>query len=332
MRRLSLLMAVVFLFALLSGCAAQASLPPTDDGKLSVVTTIFPPYDFVRELGGGKISVRMLLSPGEEVHTYEPTPQDIIAISECDLFIYTGGESDAWVEDVLGSIDNPDLTVLRMMDCVELYAEEAVEGMQSVSHSHDHDEESCTDHDHDHDTGHDAAEYDEHVWTSPVNAMAICTAIADALSARDSENKAFYASMLESYLAQLTALDADLRDAVGTGKRSTIVFSDRFPARYFAEEYGLSYFAAFPGCASQSEASARTVAFLIDKVRDEDIPVVFTVEFSNGKMADTICAETGAAALQFHSCHNVTKDEFESGVSYLSLMRLNAGNLRIALN
>lgn len=330
MRRLSLLMAALLLFTLLSGCAAQAPLPPTDDGNLSVVTTNFPPYDFVRELGGDKVSVRMLLSPGEEVHTYEPTPQDIIAISECDLFIYTGGESDAWVEDVLGSIADPDLTVLRMMDCVELYAEEAVEGMQAVSHGHDHDEEDCTGHDHGH--GHEAVEYDEHVWTSPANAMAICAAITEALSAHDSENKAFYASMLESYLAQLAALDADLRDAVATGKRSTIVFSDRFPARYFAEEYGLTYFAAFPGCASQSEASARTVAFLIDKVRIEDIPAVFTIEFSNGKMADTICAETDAAALQFHSCHNVTKDEFESGVSYLSLMRQNAGNLRIALN
>lgn len=330
MRRLSLLMAALLLFTLLSGCAAQAPLPPTDDGKLSVVTTNFPPYDFVRELGGDKVSVRMLLSPGEEVHTYEPTPQDIIAISECDLFIYTGGESDAWVEDVLGSIADPDLTVLRMMDCVELYAEEAVEGMQAVSHGHDHDEEDCTGHDHGH--GHEAVEYDEHVWTSPANAMAICAAITEALSARDSENKAFYASMLESYLAQLTALDADLRDAVATGARSTIVFSDRFPARYFAEEYGLDYFAAFPGCAEQSEASARTVAFLIDKVRDEDIPVIFTVEFSNGRMAETICAETDAVALQFHSCHNLTKDEFEAGMTYLDIMRQNAGNLRIALN
>ena len=274
------------------------------------------------------MNVRMLLDPGEEVHTYEPTPQDIIAIGECDLFIYTGGESDAWVEDVLSSVRHDGMTVLRMMDCVELHEEQLVEGMQEAIHGHDHGAEECSDHTH----HHEAVEYDEHVWTSPMNALAICEAISAVFCELDSANAEFYASQLASYSAHLLALDSDLREAVSGGKRNTVVFSDRFPARYFAVEYGLVYFAAFPGCASQSEASARTVAFLIDKVRDEGIPVVFTVEFSNGRMADTICAETDAVSLQFHSCHNLTKDEFEAGMTYLDIMRQNAGNLRIALN
>ena len=326
MRKLSLLMALALLLTAFSGCAAEEALLPADDGKLSVVTTIFPPYDFARALGGDKVNVRMLLSPGEEVHTYEPTPQDIIAISECEVFIYTGGESDAWVEDVLSSIDRSDMTVLRMMDCVELFTEAVVEGMQEGGHNHDHDEDECNEH------HHEDVEYDEHVWTSPVNALAICEAISASFCEHNRANAQFYTSQLAAYSAHLKALDADLRDAVATAKRNTIVFSDRFPARYFAEEYGLTYFAAFPGCASQSEASAKTVAFLIDKVRTEDIPVVFTVEFSNGRMAETICSETDALTLQFHSCHNLTKDEFEAGMTYLDIMRQNAGNLRIALN
>jgi len=324
MRKLCFALALILLFALM-GCASEEAFSPADDGKLSVVTTNFPSYDFARALGGDKVHVRMLLSPGEEVHTYEPTPQDIIAISECDLFIYTGGESDAWVDDVLASFDHSDMTTLRMMDCTELYAEELVEGMQEAPHDHDHDEH-CEEH------HHEETEFDEHVWTSPVNAKRICEAVSAAFTALDSANAEFYAFQLASYSAHLDALDADLRDAVAAGERRTIVFSDRFPARYFAEEYGLTYFAAFPGCAEQSEPSARTVAFLIDKVRDEDIPVVFTVEFSNGRMAETICAETDAYALQFHSCHNLTKDEFEAGMTYLDIMRQNAGNLRIALN
>jgi zinc transport system substrate-binding protein len=441
----------------------------------------------------------MLLPPGAESHSFEPTPRDIITVQNCDVFIYVGGESDAWVERILESMDTSRMSIVSLMDCVEVVEELVVEGMQDEEehdHDHSHEDEAFTmadvkdraltdwegdwqsvypylldgtldpvwehraeegektareyleeykahyvtdmdrvsitadsmtfyingvpakaqyayrgtgviaaddgslwvrykfeavgnppkgapkyimfsDHlhapakpEHFHiyasnnsfdelmaDTdpvnyptyyaaaltkselvaemiGHDheeEAEYDEHVWTSPRNAKLIVQKITEVLKQRDAPNAAIYDRNTASYLAKLTDLDASFQNMISGAKRKTFIFGDRFPFRYFADAYGLSYFAAFPGCSTETEASAATVAFLVDKVRAEKIPVVFHIELSNEKIADTICEETGAKKLLLHAVHNISKRDFDRGTNYYGLMSQNVQNLKEAL-
>lgn len=354
---------------LLTSCAPAVSENVQNDasqvGKsgdgLNIVTTIFAPYDFARQITAGTdANISMLLAPGTEVHSYDPTVQDIVEISECDLFIYTGGENDEWVNDILESLDHP-INTLKMIEHSTKVAEEVKEGMQSIGHKHDHEGHSHEEaenahdssHEHDHETEelheHDAvhededehdehyedgeheAEWDEHVWTSPRNAQTIVSAIAEELCELDQKNAAIYHNNLSSYLQQLNELDSSFRKTIEAAPNKIMIFADRFPVRYFTEEYGLDYFAAYPGCAADAEPSAATIRFLIDRVRDENISAVFYIEMSNEKMADTVCAETGAQKLLFHSCHNVTKDEMENGATYISIMKQNLENLKIAL-
>jgi zinc transport system substrate-binding protein len=466
-----------------------------DNGKINVVATIFPPYDFAREIAGDRVNLTMLLQPGAESHSFEPTPQDIIKIQNCDVFIYVGGESDAWVERILESVDTSRMEIITLMDCVEVVEEVVVEGMQDdEGHSHEDEDfiladvkdRSLTDwagewqsvypylldgtlgpvmehkaesgektaagyyeqyktayatdvdrvsitgdsitfyrngvparaqyayrgtgiiteddgslwvrykfeaqgnppaaapryimfSDHLHapaktehfhlyasnvsfdalmaDTdpvnyptyypaaltkseiveemiGHDHeedAEYDEHVWTSPKNAKLIVGKIADVLKQRDPSNAAAYEKNTLSYLAKLTDLDASFQNMINGSKRKLFVFGDRFPFRYFADTYSLDYFAAFPGCSTETECSAATIAFLVNKVRSERIPVVFHIELSNEKIADTICEETGAKKLLLHAVHNISKRDFDRGANYYDLMSQNVRNLREAL-
>ena len=297
----------------LCACTGNEKKQSDDDSKISVVSTIFPAYDFVREIGGENVEVAMLLKPGTESHDYDPTPQDIIKIQDADLFIYVGGESDEWVNDILNSDDKKPKKVLALMDCVDKVQEETVEGMEA-------DEDG------------DEAEYDEHVWTSPKNAVTITKKISEELKSLDSSKAAEFEKNTVSYCAQLSSLDNSIRNVVDNAKRKTLIFGDRFPFRYFVDEYGLSYYAAFPGCSSETEPSAATVAFLINKVKSESIPVVFCIEFSNGKVADTICERKKKKKLTFHSCHNITQEEFDSGVTYLDLMKQNVKNLEEALS
>jgi zinc transport system substrate-binding protein len=284
------------------------------EGTLSVVTTIFPPYDFVRTITGDKAAITMLLPPGAESHSFEPTPQDIIKVQNCDVFIYVGGESDAWVETILESMDTSRMEVITLMDCVEVVEELIVEGMEE-----EEEEEGA------------GPEYDEHVWTSPRNAKLIVRKIADVLKQRDGPNAAEYERNTAAYLEKLTELDNSFQTMVSGARRKTFIFGDRFPFRYFADAYGLSYFAAFPGCSTETECSAATVAFLIDKVRLEQIPVVFHIELSNEKIADTICEETGARKRLLHAVHNISKRDFDGGANYYDLMAQNLQNLREAL-
>ncbi|HIS14978.1 MAG TPA: zinc ABC transporter substrate-binding protein [Candidatus Scatomorpha merdavium] len=311
-KTLSITILLAMLCALLSGCGAQSE--PEGEG-ISVVATVFAPYDFARQLVGERGEVTLLLPPGSEAHSYEPSPKDIIEIQNCDLFIYVGGVSDAWVSDVLESVGGEVRTV-TLMDCVELLEEEHVEGMEVDEDEHEHEGE---------------IEYDEHVWTSPRNAELICEKIAAALCEVDPEGAEEYGTALESYCAQLDELDAAFTEVVENGVRDTVVFGDRFPLLYFAKAYGLNYYAAWPGCADEAEPSAATVTFLIDKVKAEGIPVVFHIELSNEDMADTICNETGAKKMLFSACHNVTRAQFDAGVTYLELMWQNVDALREAL-
>ena len=281
------------------------------DGKLNVTATNFPPFDFVRRIAGDKVIINLLLPPGAESHSFEPSPKDIITVQNSGVFIYTGGESDSWVDRILETLDTSKMIIVKMMDAVDAVEEEIVEGMEND------DEEETT--------------YDEHVWTSVQNAILIVKAINTALCKADPGNADFYRKNTADYIEKLAQLDAAFKTAVTGAKRKTIIFADRFPFRYFADAYGLKYFAAFPGCSTETEPSAATVAFLIDKVRLEKIPVVFHIELSNERMANTICGETGAKKLLFHACHNISKKDFDAGLGYLDLMRVNVENLKEAL-
>ncbi len=316
-RLMAVILAAGIAAAAVTGCGVKQEEP--DDGKLKIVTTIFPQYDFVRAITGGTgaVNVRMLLSPGEEVHSYEPTPLDIKEIQNCDLFIYVGAENDVWVDRILENMGDKRPETLRLVDLTETVAEESVEGMMEEK-GHDHEESR-------------EEEADEHVWTSPVKAAEITEAIAQKMAELDPANADDYLANAQDYEAKILDLDAQFRQIAENAERKVLVFGDRFPIRYFAEEYGLDYFAAFPGCSSESEPSASTLAFLIDKVREEEIPVVFSIEFSNGNIARAICESTGAVQRTYNSCHNVTKEQMENGATYVSLMSENLEAVREAL-
>ena len=305
------------LCALLLLSACGPALPEETD-QLQIAAAVFPAYDFARAAAGGRADVTLLLPPGAESHSYEPTPADILRVQSCDLFIYLGGESDAWVDAILSAIE-PEGEALRMIDCVDLLEEETVEGMQG-GHEHEHEE----------DHGHlgEVVGMDEHVWTDPRNAAAITRTIGERLSALDPANAEAYAAGAEGYARELEALDRDFAAFFQGREDRTIVFGDRFPLLYFAAAYDLDYYAAFPGCGAQTEPSAATVAFLTEKVREEDLPAVWYIEFSNHLVADSIAEAAGVRTAQFHTCHNVSKADLEAGATYLSLMREDLERLR----
>ena len=330
-RWMTLLLSALLLLGL-AACGGNGPAEDTGPHKLKVVATVFPAYDFARAAGGEWAEVTLLLPPGAESHSYEPTPADILAVRDCDLFLYLGGESDAWVDTILEAVE-PTGAVLRMIDCVELLEEETVEGMQAELGHHHEDHE---DHDHEEGEGHDHAlgqvmEADEHVWTSPKNAAAITRAIGGELAALDPAHRADYEANTADYAGQLDRLDETFRAFFDSLEDRTIVFGDRFPLRYFAEEYDLDYYAAFPGCGTQTEPSAATIAFLTDKVRTEGISTVWYIEFSNHLVADSIAEATGTRTALFHTCHNISREDLAAGATYLSLMEGNLDRLRTAM-
>ena len=305
------LTAIICLILLISltGCKTYK-----DDGKLTILTSNFPGYDFARAITKDvpNTSVEMLLKPGTEMHNYEPTPKDIVKISKADIFIYVGGESDEWIEDLLDTIDTKKVKIIKLMDLVETVEEETVEGMQS-----EEDEEET--------------EYDEHVWTSPVNAIKIINELNKEIVDLDFSNKSLYEHNTSSYITEIELIDKEIRNIVDNSSRKELIFADRFPFRYLVDEYGLKYYAAFPGCSSETEASAKTISFLINKVNDDNIPVILTIEFSNKKIANTISKETGVKVLELNSAHNISEIDFNNGKTYADIMRENIDVLREAL-
>ena len=399
--------AFLLLTLILSGCGSKASGRTEDpvkgaaEDRLQVVATIFPQYDFARQIAGGKADVYMLLKPGEEIHSYEPTPQDIKMIQNSDLFIYTGGENDVWAENILSSLgeEKGGPRTVRLLDLVETFDEEELEGMMPEKGEHDHghgseeeaeeghDHEAEEDHDHETEEGHDheaegdheheteedhdhvadaatitgghthvhGGEPDEHVWTSPENCVTLIQALTEEFCSADPDNAQTYRTNGDAYREAFETLDTQYLEMAAKAVRKTILFGDRFPFRYLAEELGLTCYAAFSGCSAESEPSAATIAFLIDKAAEEQLPVVFQIEFSNGNIARAIseaaqvkvkrntakrAESAGGTAgteipriqvLQLHSCHNVTRNEFNSGETCLSLMTKNLEALRTAL-
>ena len=340
---LTLLMILVMCASCFYGCSSDKK-EENSSKKIKVVATIFPVYDFLREIGGDKIDLTMLMTPGAETHSYEPTPKDMKTVSNADFFAYVGGDSDEWVDKILDGNKNDKMKVVTLMDCVKTVDEEHVEGMEE-EHDHDHDEDvdgkddsdkdkdehdEHDEHDHDHDG--DEPEQDEHVWTSPKNAIEIVKKLTSELSKVDPDNANYCKENSKNYIKKLEDLDREFEDVVKNGKRKEIIFGDRFPFRYFVDRYGLKYYAAFPGCSTDTEASASTVAFLTNKVKEDKIPVIFHIELSNNKIAKSIAEATGAKMLQLNAVHNVTKEDFEKGETYLSLMEKNLKPLEEALN
>lgn len=291
----------------LCGCAGQDN--SEGSGKLKVITTIFPAYDFARQVFGDTADVKMLLKPGQESHSYDPSAKDIVEISGCDLFVYNGGESDQWVESVLKSA--PDTQTFRMTDAVSLLDEEVTEGMQNAE-EHDHD---------DHDEH--GEEYDEHVWTSPDNASAIVRALGKRAAELFPENADTVTENADSYAEKIDGIDAEFAELLNDEERY-FIFGDRFPLLYFFRHYGLNYYAAFPGCGSETEPSAQTMTFLLDKLEQPDtVPAVFCIELSSRRLGEVLAEDSGLPVAEFHTCHNISADDLAAGETWVSLMERN---------
>ena len=305
-RLLCFLLCALLSLAGLAGCRTDG----VGDGKLHVVATLFPQYDFARRIAGERAEVSLLLPPGVESHSFDPTPADMVRVQHSDLFLYTGKEMEPWAGSLIDGLD-AGTAVVDLSEGIALSP--AGEAPQEDEHDHDH-------------------LADPHIWTSPVNAMQMVSAICDSLIAADPEGAGVYQKNAQEYTAELQALDDSFRTIVAQGKRTTIAFSGRFALHYFAQEYGLTCVSALESCSGESEPSAQSVARVISVIRDEGLPTVYYEELSDPKVGRSIAAETGAELMLFHSCHNLSKDEFHRGETYLSIMRQNADHLKAGLN
>lgn len=345
-KMLTKIAAVLCAAVMLTACAGQGSgsAPSSGSDKLSIVTTIFPEYDWVMQILGdkaGDAEVTMLLDNGVDLHSYQPVASDILKISDCDIFIYVGGESDGWVDDALKESVNPDMIVINLLEVLgdDVKEEEVVEGMQEEDeHDHDHHDEDGDhdeDEDHDHDHEEEEVEYDEHVWLSLRNASVLCDAITDGLAKADPDNASVYQANNDAYKAQLSALDEQYKEAVAGAAFDTVLFGDRFPFRYLTDDYNLDYYAAFVGCSAETEASFETVVFLANKIDELGLGAILTIENSDGKIAQTIrdnTADKNQEIYALDSMQATTSADVKNGATYLSVMTSNLEILKKALN
>lgn len=358
-----LLLSVSMIFSLV-GCSGTKTSDKEKEYRLKIVTSLFPYYDMARAVIGDVkgIDLKMIVTPGQDSHSFEPTPSDVIQMENADVLIYNGGSLETWIDTLLDSLNNKKQIQMKMMDYVDVLNEEIVEGMDTRFEEHDHDEHSHKEDNHNkenhkedshseenhkkdnhsedssndsefhnEDSEEEHEETDEHIWTSPVNEIIMTEKICETLSKALPEEKENFQKNAENYISQLKELDNEFRTIVENAKINEIIFADKFPLQYFAKEYGLKYYAAFPGCGSDMEPSAKTIAFLVDKIKEDNIKAVFYLELSSHIVADAIETDTGAKPLQFNSCHNITQKQFDSGVTYVDLMKENVNNLKIAL-
>ena len=334
---IALLLALMMAVGMLAGCAKQNDDDTnTTTDELRIVTTIFPAYDWVKEILDDKADhadITMLLDNGVDLHSYQPTADDIVKISDCDLFLYVGGESEGWVEDALKNATNKDRKVINLLDVLgdKVKSEEVVEGMQEEEHEHEegeaHEYEEGEAHEHE-------EEADEHVWLSLKNAEVLVGAISNSLQELDAENKDIYAANADAYMKKLAALDAEYQTAVDNATHKTVLFGDRFPFRYLADDYALNYYAAFVGCSAETEASFETISFLAKKADELKLPCVLTIEGKNHKIAETIVKNTAQKSqriLTMDSMQSTTSKDVASGTTYLSVMEKNLAVLKEAL-
>ena len=327
---LFIMLAAILMAGCLSACKSGKRPAFANNDKIQIITTIFPEYDWVMNILGENpagAEVTMLLDSGVDLHSYQPTADDIIRISNCDLFIYVGGESDKWVDDALKEATNKDMVVINLMDVLgdSVKEEEVVEGMQEEEHEHDEDE-------HEHEDA--EVEYDEHVWLSLKNASVLVQKISDAIQTVDKNNAEVYKNNTTAYAEKLNALDAKYKETIDSASFHTLLFGDRFPFRYLTDDYGLNYYAAFVGCSAESEASFETIFFLAEKVDELSLPAIMTIEGTDHRIAETIVQNTKSKdqkILTLDSMQSVTAKDVENGTSYISIMESNLSVLKDAL-
>ncbi len=322
-RIISILICVVMLASVFTACGKNEQTE-NNSGKLKIITTIFPEYDWVRNIAGDKADITMLLDNGVDLHSYQPTADDIIKISTCDVFIYVGGTSDSWVKDTLAGKTNNETVVINLLEALgeKVKEEEEKDGMQEEEHEEEEEENA------------EGPEYDEHVWLSLNNSALLCQYICDKLCEKDPADSAFFKSNTESYIEKIRTLDSEYKDAVASAKQKTILFGDRFPFRYLVDDYGLDYYAAFAGCSAETEASFKTIMFLAGKVDELGLNAILQIETSDGTVANTIKNNTKAKnqqILSLNSMQSVTSQDVESGANYLDLMKKNLDVLKEAL-
>ena len=328
MKKILMISAAILMAACLGACSTNTQAAGKSNDKVQIVTTIFPEYDWVQNILGDNpagAEVTMLLDNGVDLHSYQPTAEDILKISTCDLFIYVGGESDEWVEDTLATAKNENMVVVNLLEELgdAVKDEEIVEGMEA-----EHEEEESDEHEE------EESEKDEHVWLSLRNAAALCKVIAEKLGEVDGANKDVYTANANAYIEKLRVLDGQYKEAVAAAKTKTLLFGDRFPFRYLADDYGLDYYAAFSGCSAESEASFETIAFLAGKVDELGLSTILQIESADGKIANTIKATTKAknqTILTLDSMQSTTAADIQNGASYLTIMEKNLEVLKDAL-
>lgn len=339
---ISMILSATMVAIILAGCGNKvteqaktdsavigADVEATNDGKkMSIVTTIFPEYDWVREItkGNDNVDITMLLDKGVDLHSFQPTASDIVKVANCDMFIYVGGESDKWVDDALAEAVNKDMVVINLLDVLgdSVKEEEVVEGMEAEEEEEEAESEGEE----------EEVEYDEHVWLSVKNAEVLCQYIADKLSSIDAENKTMYEENAKNYIAELDALDKEYENAVDLAEIKTVLFGDRFPFRYMVDDYGLDYYAAFVGCSAESEASFETITFLAGKIDELGLSSILQIESADGKIAETVKSNTSdknQQILTMDSMQSVTAQNVADGEKYLDIMRRNLEILKQAL-
>ena len=287
-----------------------------DDNKIQIVATLFPQYDFAKKIGGDKINVSLLLTPGTETHTYEPTPQDIIRINDSDLFIYTGKYMEPWADRIISGVDS-DTKILDASNNINLIKSED-DDEDEEEHEHEHEE-------------HHHHEFDPHIWLNPQNAIVMVKNITDELCSIDRDNEEYYKANSEKLIKEINSLDLDIENTIKSSDKNKIAFGGTFAYSYFVNRYNLEYVTAYDSCGESAEPSVARVKEVIDYMKENNIKVVFYQEASSGKIADSIAKETGAQKLVFHTIHNATQEEINTGETYISLMRKNLENLKQAL-
>ena len=349
MKKIAFLAFLIFGAAfMLSACGTESGKKDSSQKKISIVATIYPQYDWIKNILGERINdvdLKLLIKNGTDLHSYKPSAQDIATIAKADLVVYVGGESDEWIEKALAATPKDGRIALNLMKALgdRVKKEEIVEGMQAEEH-HEHGEE-VEEHEHEHHEHaekhedehhhHEEVENDEHIWLSLKNAWILVNALAQSLSKVDSANSSIYTANAVLYNAKLWALDSEFTTAVSGASQKTILFGDRFPFRYLVDDYGIKYYAAFVGCSAESEASFETVTFLAGKMDSLQLPAIFTIDGSNGKIARTILDASkkskNAQVLTLNSMQSVTDEQIKAGVDYLSIMRDNLEVLKKAL-
>ena len=287
------------------------------DEKVQIIATLFPQYDFAKQIGGDKVEVKLLLPPGTESHTYEPTPQDMVTISNSDLFIYTGEEMEPWAESLISGIKT-DIKVLDLSKTVDLIHIEEFEEIEDDEEEHEHEHEHEHHHEHEHEH-----EYDPHIWLNPLNAVEMVKSIEEQLIEVDPTNADFYRNNAEKYMSEIQQLDIEFENTIKENNIKKIAFGGAFAYAYFIERYDLDYISAYETCGENAEPSTIKIKNVIDYIKKNNIPVIFYKEYTTGNVARTISEATGAKMVVFNTVHNVSKEEIEAGESYVSIMRKN---------